>query len=320
MVGVSDELTASAPTRSAPAIAMPTGASEEILERMAVSAWSAECSPADRERALDALEGGKIVFLPDLAFDIDDRERRFFDPAIADGKHKNISFEPQTGAVGGTTLGGGEREELTALLRRFSDQSRALLASLFPRYATQLQPGRTSLRPVQIDGRHLSPRKDDTRLHVDAFPSRPVQGQRILRVFANVNPDGAARVWRVGEPFADCARRFLPRQSPALPGAAALLHALGITKGRRTEYDRLMLGLHDRAKADNEFQRSAIRAEPGFPAGSTWIVYTDLVMHAAIAGQHALEQTFYLPVAVMADPERSPLRILERLTGRRLVR
>lgn len=44
-------------------------------------------------------------------------------------------------------------------------------------------------------------RADDRRLHVDAFPTRPNYGERILRVFANVNPAGVPRAWRVGEPF-----------------------------------------------------------------------------------------------------------------------
>ena len=29
-----------------------------------------------------------------------------------------------------------------------------------------------------------------------------------------------------------------------------------------------------------------------------------------------LEQTFYLPVAAMADPAKSPLRVLEKMEGR----
>jgi hypothetical protein len=35
-----------------------------------------------------------------------------------------------------------------------------------------------------------------------------------------------------------------------------------------------------------------------------------------LSATHALEQTFYLPIAAMADPEQSPLRMLERLAGR----
>ena len=60
-------------------------------------------------------------------------------------------------------------------------------------------------------GRAVSWRKDDSRLHVDAFPSRPNHGERILRVFCNVNPHGEDRVWRVGEPFEAMARTLLPR-------------------------------------------------------------------------------------------------------------
>jgi hypothetical protein len=38
-----------------------------------------------------------------------------------------------------------------------------------------------------------------------------------------------------------------------------------------------------------------------------------------MAGQYQLEQTFLVPVAAMLDPGRSPLRILERIVGRRLL-
>ena len=75
-----------------------------------------------------------------------------------------------------------------------------LVATLFPRYAPYVQRARTSFRPQPAVGRNVSWRKDDSRLHVDAFPSRPNHGERILRVFSNVNP-AADRVWRVGEPF-----------------------------------------------------------------------------------------------------------------------
>ncbi len=41
-------------------------------------------------------------------------------------------------------------------------------------------------------------------------------------------------------------------------------------------------------------------------------------MHAALSGQHAFEQTYLLPVGAMLDEAGSPLRVLERLTGRTL--
>ena len=100
-------------------------------------------------------------------------------------------------------------------------------------------------------------RKDDTRLHVDSFPSNPMRGRRLLRVFHNLNPNGQPRSWRVGEPFEDFARRFLPAIARPLPGSAAVLHALHITKSRRSAYDHYMLQLHDRVKADMAYQRAA---------------------------------------------------------------
>ena len=98
-----------------------------------------------------------------------------------------------------------------------------------------------------------------------------------------------------------------------------VLAAVGITKGVRSRYDDLMLALHDGAKRDETYQRSSPQSEICFPAGSTWICYTDKVMHAALAGQYVLEQTFHLDAAAMVSPERSPLRILERLRGHALV-
>jgi hypothetical protein len=80
-----------------------------------------------------------------------------------------------------------------------------------------------------------------------------------------------------------------------------------------------MLGLHDRAKLDDAYQRTAPRQEVAFPAGESWVVYTDSTVHAAIRGRFVLEQTFYLPLEAMAVPTAAPARILERLVGRPLV-
>jgi hypothetical protein len=79
-----------------------------------------------------------------------------------------------------------------------------------------------------------------------------------------------------------------------------------------------MLQLHDRGKLDDAYQREAKRERIDFPPGSTWLCFTDQVLHAALGGQYLLEQTFLLPPTAMRYPERSPLRTLERLTGRAL--
>jgi len=193
------------------------------------------------------------------------------------------------------------------------------MGALIPGYSGRLERAPTSYRPVEIEGRPASAVYDDTRMHVDAFPSRPMRGQRIMRLFSNINPDGAPRIWTVGEPFEDMARHFLPSAREGSRLHAQILGALGITKGVRSAYDGLMLGLHDGAKLDEAYQRGSPQVEIPFPAGSTWICYTDQVMHAALKGQFVLEQTFHLDVDSMAVPARSPLRVLERLRGRALV-
>jgi hypothetical protein len=71
-------------------------------------------------------------------------------------------------------------------------------------------------------------------------------------------------------------------------------------------------------KADEAFQKESPQSRVDLPAGSTWMAFTDQVSHAATNGQYQLEQTFLLPVDVMGEPERSPLRVLERLKGRPL--
>ena len=204
------------------------------------------------------------------------------------------------------------------MITRYADQSEAFALRLFPHYRGQLKRGNTSFRPVDVAGRPTSWRQDDTRLHIDAFPSNPMHGTRLLRVFCNVNPDGKPREWRVGEPFEAHAKRYLPAIKRPLAGSAWLLEKTGITKRLRTEYDHLMLQLHDRAKADVEFQKSSPQARVDFAPGTTWVVFSDQVPHAAMGGQHMMEQTFYLDVAHQQRPEASPRGTLERLLGREL--
>jgi hypothetical protein len=103
-----------------------------------------------------------------------------------------------------------------------------------------------------------------------------------------------------------------------VPGSAWLLETARITKRRRTEYDHWMLKLHDRAKADAVFQRSSPQADVAFAPGTTWVVFSDQVPHAAMGGQHMMEQTFYLDASRQQRPEASPLGTLERMLGRSL--
>jgi hypothetical protein len=272
---------------------------------------------AEQTELTAALENGKAVTMPGAGFPILPAEAALLDPRIL-AKAKNVSYNPANGNLGGTSCTGEEAEVLRQFIARYSKLAGELVVSLFPCYAGKMRLLRTSFRPAEIAGRKSSWRKDDTRLHVDAFPSQPTNGNRILRVFCNVNPVGKPRVWRLGEPFEDVARRFLPNIGRPFPGSAVVLKTLGITKSLRSEYDFIMLKLHDAMKADDAYQASVGQTPVLFAPGTIWACYADSVSHAAISGQHQFEQTVSIPLAAMQDPGRSPLRILERLRGRTL--
>lgn len=292
-----------------------------MLKTIAVEQWQPDLNNANRLDALAAIENGSVLFLPQLRFALNPEEHSFLSPHYSDGKAKNISFNPKTQQVRGVgALAPAEHQSLQAMLQRFASYATTLIQSLFPEYQSALEIGRTSFRPVEIAGRKSpSYRKDDTRLHVDAFPASPNQGRRILRVFSNVNPYGQPRVWRIGESFEQVAKRFLPQIRFQSNLKANLYRRIGITKGLRTDYDHLMLELHNRMKADLQYQKIAEQICVDLPAQTTWLVQTDQVSHAAMSGQYLLEQTFYLPVHAMQNPHLSPLKVLERLTGRELV-
>jgi len=280
--------------------------------------WSDAASAEAVAAAVPALEAGDVVFLPDLRFDVEPAEALLFTPSIL-GSSKNASYDPASRRLGGTTATGRDAVTLKDFIHRFSESAAALVTGLLPAYRGRIARGRASFRPAEIAGRQSTWRKDDTRLHVDSFPATPSGGRRILRVFSNVNPEGQPRAWRLGDDFEAVARRFAPQLRVPLPGVGHLLALVRVTKTPRSAYDALMLQLHDAMKADETFQKESPQSRVDLPAGSTWMAFTDQVSHAATRGQYQLEQTFLLPVDAMGEPERSPLRVLERIKGRRLV-
>jgi hypothetical protein len=269
----------------------------------------------------NALESGKVLYLPnyyysqlpisqDLAMD----PSILLSESILDGRHKNISFNYRTQQLGGFNKQ-HKNSNLALILQNylsaFAEFSKNLIDTLLPAYQNQLLWGRTSYRPAEIRGRGSSKRKDDTRLHVDAFPSTPVHGQRILRIFCNINPYGEPRVWNLGEPYSEVLRQFAPTIPSYKSWIAKLLHVIKATKTIRSAYDHYQLHLHDSMKLSDAYQKMVKKSQVDFAALSTWIVFTDQVSHAALSGQFLLEQTFYLPVEAMQHQEYSPLKCLE---------
>src|SRR5579862_1524365 len=155
--------------------------------------------PADGDLR-DLLERDGILIVQTEPFHLTPSELELIERHWSDGRSKNSSYNPNTreidGVVGTLDVVAG----LSAIMARYADWSRDLIAEFFPPYLDQLEVGRTSLRRRSVqDEPPLSRRKDDRSLHLDAFTSQPVSGRRILRVFNNVDPSGADREWAIAD-------------------------------------------------------------------------------------------------------------------------
>ena len=265
-----------------------------------------------------ALEAGKVLYFPRLGFAVQPEEQALLREDTLAPKSRNVSLGAD-GVLKGAAGSAQDQQALAAMVGRFRQQALQLVDDLLPEYKGQLRVAPTSFRPKQVETRAQSVRADDQRMHVDAFPSRPSYGERLLRVFTNLNPHGVPRVWRVGEDFETIARRFLPQAKPYRLWQAKLLNAVHATKSLRSEYDHLMLQLHDLMKFDEQYQKNGTQVTVPFPPGSVWVCFSDQATHAVMSGQFMMEQTLYLPPGKEVDPQASPLAILTRLGGRPLV-
>ena len=291
----------------------------DVLSEFPRNSWGNDAQSTDSGLE-SSLEAGRVLYFPNLQFKLSETETRFLDPIWSDGKSKNISLRGIDQPLQGASGSDSDVQALRSLVARFSEQAESLVDCIFPTYRGHLRKGFTSYRPAQVETRVTSWRKDDTRLHVDSFPSNPTGGLRLLRVFTNINPNGVPRTWRVGEPFTDYAARFAPKARPMWPGQATAMNLLGLTKSKRSAYDHLMGQLHDLGKFDLEYQKHSPQLTLDIPPGATWVVFSDQVLHAVMSGQFMLEQTFYLKPEHLKDPSNGPLSILEKLTGRSLLK
>jgi hypothetical protein len=279
------------------------------------------------------LEAGDILFFPrsPIAFAPGDLEFLLGQQQTDSSLHKNIAYKPVQDALSGVdtkTADAAAVARLQLIMRWYSAAVEGFLSEFLAPYARRWKLDYASFRPQEEQGRDLALRKRNDLLHTDAFPTRPTHGARILRFFNNIHPT-RARDWIVGEPFPALVRQFAPKQI-ALPlpqsGAsrAAKSLALGIGLGaaipslKRSPYDDFMMRFHNFLKENEAFQAGSAKQPWHFPAGSSWMVYTDTVPHAVLAGQYALEQTFLVAPEAMVTPESSPLAVLEEMAGARL--
>lgn len=276
-----------------------------MLFTTSIDSWNMQINANKAEELIDALESGHIIYCPLLKFNLEPDEIALFNLDLNKKGFKNISYQPQSRKVSGLEIETATTS-VKKMLERYYQSSIKLIEKICPQYQVSQHTGRTSYRPVEIKGRKTSYRKDDTRLHVDAFPSTPVNNFRILRVFTNINPYGEPRHWHTGEAFDAVMRQFLPKTRHLLPFEANILYRLKLTKKKRLPYDHYMLKVHNAMKADIHYQNNVNAESILFPPNSTWLVYTDLVSHAALSGRFVLEQTFYPPIEKMKDKQLSP--------------
>ena len=288
---------------------------------------------ADLQRSQEycrQLEAGKVLFFSSVPFDIPAEDRAFLlsQKQTESRFHKNISYRPKSDALHGAS--GSEREErerLHRIMRSYSVNVSKFLGDFLRPYAGKFQVDFASFRPLEEEGRDLPTHRRNDLLHVDSFPTRPVHGARILRVFTNINP-AEPRVWVTGKPFHEMAPAYAPEagltrcaaqaRSPLFrlrSASARGLKKLGLPVAAHSAYDLFMLHFHDWLKFNSEYQslREHVRSE--FPPGCTWMVLTDGVPHAALRGRYALEHTYILPRTALVAPEVAPINVLEKLAG-----
>lgn len=281
-----------------------------------------------------ALEAGNVIYFPRTPVPIPpaDVDVLLDQQQTGSRLHKNISYKPDTDVLGGIdrkATPAAEVDQLHAIMRRYSGSVAEFLAKFLAPYENQWRRDYASYRPIEEKGRDLPLRRRNDLLHVDAFPTRPTRGKRILRFFHNIHPE-RTRDWAVGEPFSKIVGTFTPRKLPVPREHGALARSARklatstglaklVPKWKRTPYDEFMMRLHNTMKEDAEFQRTCARELVNFVPGSSWMVYTETVPHAALAGQFALEQTLLVDPGAMVTPESTPLAVLEKLAGARLV-
>jgi len=295
------------------------------LIRLPEALGSASDSPDARARWCCArLEEGHILFFPQTPFDLPQEAIQFL---LSQGQsgvwyHKNIAYRPAQDRLTGYAGGGADAvAKLHDVLRSYSQRVIAFAAEWLSPYALRWRVDFASFRPQQERGRALRQRARNDLLHVDSFPTRPSNGDRILRVFTNINPR-EPRVWITSDTFEGLVERFAGAGMPIPKGLSSperilrkCAQAAGLRSLARSPYDAWMLRFHHFLKAQDDFQRSSPRSQWEFPPHGTWIVFTDMVSHAVLSGQHALEQTFVVAKDSLVLPEKAPIRVLERLAG-----
>ncbi len=282
----------------------------------------------------ERLEEGNILFFPVSPIPLTPDDLQFLrgQQQTDSSLHKNIAYKPKIDELSGldsNSANSASVDRLRGIMRAYSQSVTAFLAAFLAPYADKWELDYASFRPQQEEGRDLPLRRRNDLLHTDAFPTRPTHGARILRFFNNIHPT-RTRDWVVSDPFRVIASKYAPAEI-ALPqpdsSVGRAFKSLAVNMGlgaaapalRRSPYDDFMMRFHNFLKESRDFQSTCTKYDFQFPAGSSWMVYTDMVPHAVLCGQYALEQTYLIAPDAMVAPQHAPLTVLQELSGAKLI-
>jgi hypothetical protein len=277
---------------------------------------------ADRGEWVDALERCRIVHFPRCPIPLPAPEDQdFLRQGLAPFlQRKNVSYYPSADKLSGLQAPASLVERARGILREHSLRVREFLQRSMPELAAGWTPGTSSFRPLEEQGRGLSPHASNELIHVDAGAYGATHGDRILRFFINLNP-ARERVWISKGSFEELLRRHgeeagvcrgpLEPSAPervlgaALQGASRAFPMLRVID--TSPYDRRMRRFHNWMKETEAFQEPP-HQRFSFAPWSAWMVLTDGVSHACVAGQHALVDTFLVPLRNCRRP--APFHLL----------
>ena len=286
----------------------------------------------------DALEQGSIVYFPespvplpandDLAFIRQDLPKLL--------KLKNISYHPEAGKIRGLDSDDAElAERVKRILLKVSNDISGFLGMHAPRLTENWTVGTCSIRPIEEQGRDLSPHASNELVHIDAGAYGATNGDRILRFFINVNPS-QDRVWATKGNFSDvfalhgnkadlgyqsAGPEYLSKRpmDHARTGLINFLAAAGLPMAKvldSSPYDREMRKFHNYMKDTPAFQADMRgHQEIRFPPYSAWMVFTDTVSHACLSGQYCFVQTSIVRLENCRLPELAPINVLRLAAG-----
>ena len=272
----------------------------------------------------ERLERGELVYFPICPFALPrDGDRDFLlAQQLRDISESAIRFDPTGGKLKGYRFTTAEdAERLAGLSRSFSATATGWLANVLPEYAGKWTRDRATFRTEEEATRSLRHSSRNDLLHIDNFPTRPTSGQRLLRLYANVNPT-EERVWITSEKFDALLARYQARHRLPVRTIEEWREPVrGLQRfvqgdwSIKPNYDSFMQKLQQFLRADEEFQDRAPRHFWHFPPGSAWLLFADGLSHAVLRGQFALEHSYFVPENAWVQPEFAPLSQLVVASG-----